>query len=557
MANKTHTIRIESILGGHSPMTHFASGDQYLASIGIDPSAPAGSTANTLGVAGEILDSISSGLIRPITVEGVGTTVAAPKWILTNPKQEGTVYIYDAYGSIYTSTDLLGSLTGLGDMNDGRTGTANGAAYYDNYMYFATDTTVARYGPLNGTPSFTDDYWVTTLGKTALSSTSYPTGFYWQTMYPNHVMHRHSDGKLYIADVVDNQGTIHYIKTRKTSVEGDTDDNSTYDKVNVGYGLWPFAMESYGDFLAIAFNEVPVQAGGATVKSERAKLAFWDTTSENVNQITWAEYPDQMITALKNVNGVLHVISGNSYKMGFRLMKYVGGNSFEHVAYIPSGDPSPVGAVDSDSNRLIFGSWAYAPIESGCVYSYGLPMIKSDGLYNVVPVRGHDSDGLLTKGAVTVSAVKMVGQPLLYGMNETQAVAGYTNMSQRHGVVTSISKDLSSNQYVNSCWWSQIYRIGSPFKITKIRIPITETLGTGASVVPKIRMDSNTSSQTLTTISRSNFGANTKSVVIRPQNLTGDNDFFLELLFSGSERTVVALPITIEYELIDVDTAYP
>ena len=62
MAKKTRQILIESILGGQSPMTHFAGADQFKASLGIDPALPAVDNNDTLFKESGIS---SSGLIRP------------------------------------------------------------------------------------------------------------------------------------------------------------------------------------------------------------------------------------------------------------------------------------------------------------------------------------------------------------------------------------------------------------------------------------------------------------------------------------------------------------
>ena len=543
MANKTYQIKIESILGGQAPTTHFAAPDQYRAALGIDPSLP---ILNSLG---DSFLSQPSGLLRPVCVTSAGTTASYPKWIVSTPKDENNFYIYDASGSVYTTNDTFSATTGLGDLNDGGGATGNGAAYYDNYVYFARSTTIARYGPLDGTAVFTDDYWVGTLGLTALSNTTYPVDFDFTTTYPNHVMHRHSDGKLYVADIVDNKGTIHYVSTTKTTVEGDTDNGSTYNKVQVGYGLWPMAMESYGDLLVIAFIELKKASGNRTVKGPRAKIAFWDTTSTNVNQITWVEFPDQMITALKNVNGVLYVVSGNQYTEGFRVSRYVGGYTFESVAFFETGQPSPAGAVDGIGEQLFFGSFTYIPEVAGCVYSLGLrrPGL-SNGLFNIASVYGVDSDGNQTEDGVFVTALNAGGMDqgaFLY----TDPVIGYAR-AVGFGGVGHVSTQSGKSP---STWWSQVYKVGQPFKITKIRIPLANAASTNVSIVPKLYTDDfggSGSEYTLRTIGGAN-NDNASIAVIRPTEATGAHSFWLELRWTGTTLCTVSLPITIEYELID------
>ncbi len=544
MANKTQTIRIESILGGHAPTTDFASPDQFRGCLGIDPSLPI--TDDALGV--NAYAQYPSGLLRPCPFESLSGSAGSGRilWIENHPKSSGGVTQYFTYtttGSVATFDTNLGTVTGLSDLNDGGTASGNGCSYYDNYIYFARDTTIARYGPLDGTPAFTDDYWVTTLGKTALSDTTYPTFRFGEL--PNHVLCRHSDGKLYIADVVDNQGTIHYIKTRKTTVEGDTDDGSTYDKVNVGYGLWPTAMESYGDLLVIAFCETSAITG---VRGKRAKIAFWDTTSENINNITWVEFPNSIVTALKNANGVLYVASSETRETtgqyGLRISKHIGGLSFETVANFLNGDAVGPGAIDAIGDRLFFGGTSRVPsIGSGntgvsAVFSIGLEDNKlGQGLFGI----GRGADGTM------VSALKVVS-------------SRYTNynlpaLGHSASVYAYAGSNITGSR--NILWWSQTYRLGQKFKITKIRIPLAQTLATNMTVTPKIYTDNGSgtsytggTSAGLSVINSTNY-PNQRSVVMRPENLTGENNFWLELAWSGSVLCVVGLPITIEYELID------
>ena len=536
-------IRIESILGGHAPMTHFAGANQFKASLGIDPSGTLDDTDSS------VYAVIPSGLLRPRGVGNIQSGVIhnIPLWLESNPKN-GNVFVYDSAGSVYTIDANFTAITALGDLNDDMTSTGNGCAYYDNYIYFATNTTVARYGPLDGTAAFTDNYWVSTLSKTRLTDNSnYPlanqVGNGSSLKYPNHVLHRHSDGKLYIADVVDGKGTIHYIATTKSSVEGDTDNGSTYNKVQVGYGLLPTAMESYGSDLAIAFYE----GSGSYISQSRAKIAFWDTTSTNINKITWVEFPDPYISSMKNINGVLYVASGRVGSGGFRILRFVGGYTFEEVHMnMTAAMPFPDG-MDGQGDQLLFASFTDIPETAGCVFSLGLQNNLSKGVFNIHRVSSSESSAVATCLHLSDN----------HGLNSIAPTVGWGtgDNGTTHNSVDTKSSGYSSN--FPSVWWSQMYRIGQPAKITKIRIPLAQVLTSSMTIVPKIYYDSGAGTETLTTINSTNFGTNTQSIVLRPTNLTVDNDFWLELRWTGSALCTVALPITIEYELLDVDTAYP
>lgn len=98
---------------------------------------------------------------------------------------------------------------------------------------------------------------------------------------------------------------------------------------------------------------------------------------------------------------------------------------------------------------------------------------------------------------------------------------------------------------------SQVYKIGQPFKITKIRIVLTQAIAANMIITPTIYTDDGGgTSYTLTTINNTNYSGK-KNIVIKPDGLTGEHNFWLELKWSGSELCVVGLPITIEYELLD------
>ncbi len=537
MADKTKVIKIESILGGQSPAAYFGRNDQFRASLGINPALPFDTDSGT-----STLGSIASGFLVNASCTTIFTVTdnlqGSPFWMVNNPKDAFT-YVYDSTGSTFTVDKLVQTQVALSDGGTMSSASGNGAAYYDNYIYFAKNTDIARYGPLNGAAAFVGTYWTGTLGKTALGNVVYPASG--NVTLPNHVMHRHSDGKLYIADVTGNQGVIHYIATKKTTVEGDTDDGSTYNKLIFGYGLWPIVLESYGSDLAIGIIESDVTLAADTLlnyrKRTRAKIAFWDTTSQNYNKITWVEFPDAYITAMKNINGVLYVFStsGTGTGAGFRITRFVGGYTFEEIGYFENGSAPLQGAVDGTSARLLFGTYVVTPETAGTVFSLGLQKKSlSTGLFSV----GRTSSN---SQVTSIALVRSNG-----GFYNDSPIAGFGN---------TINEFIAGTYLSASVFWSQIYKIGQPFRITKIRIPLADKLSSGSaaskSIVPKIYTDDGKgTTYTLTTINNTNF-VGQKSVVFRPESLTGDHNFWLELRWDGATLCTVALPITIEFELLD------
>jgi hypothetical protein len=527
-------IKIDNILGGQAPMSHFAMQGQFRASLGIDPAQP-------IDDGDGIYSTVASGLLRPSASEKFSGSVitSAPLWIKSTPKTSFT-YVQDANGSAYAVTADMVTVTALADGGTLTGSIGNGMEYYDNYLYFIKNTDVARYGPLNSPDAtFDGDYWTGNLTKTALTNTTYPTTYKNKLAIPNHPTCRHVDGRLYIGDVVGNTGSISYIQTSKTSVEGDTNDGSTYDAMHFGYGLWPTSIETYGELLAIALYE----GSSGLLRQPRAKIAFWDTVSEKAEKIVWVEFPDTLITAMKNVDGILYVVSGNVSNQGFRVSRFVGGYSFEEIYYSETGEPCLQGAIDGVLNRVLIGSYTTVPESHGCVYSYGLQkQALSGGTFNIMKATGGNSSTSVTSLLVADNVSMGFYVPII---GWTQAGDGSTAVS--HGL------DKQGSNYSNgNVWWSSLYRIGQHFKILRIVIPLAQAVGANMTLVPKIYIDDGVgTTATLTTINNTNYAGSQRQIIYRPNGVEGRNNFWIELKWSGSALLTVGLPITIDYELIN------
>lgn len=525
---KTFQIKIDSVLGGIGAYSDFARKDQFRMSYSIDPDQ----AYNT--------DSIASGLLRPVAyTKFSGTTITAtPMWMTANPK-DANVFVYDSAGSVYTF-DSGFTPTGLADLNDGGTATGNGLAYYDNYVYAARSTTIARYGPLNGAATWADDYWVTTLSKAALEDTTYPNFTGNSIEMPNHPMYRHSDGKLYFGDVVGNQGAIHYISTTKTTVEGDTDNSSTYNALDFPYGYWPTAITGYGTDIAIALYEGSTTS---TTLQRRAKLSFWDTTNPNTyDKLIDVEFPDPIITALLNSNGILYTFSGQIGLRGTRICRFVGGYSFEQVAYIEEAFPPSQGAVDGFLNRVVFGSRITSYVDragvdrGGVVFSVGS---KKSAISNeIFSIMGCSSADL----TASITAMGFFEQA---GTGVQRMITGWSNGGASGGSNNGLDRQ---NNFSTAYFTSQKYRLGQPFKITKIRFPLVEALGS-SSVIPTVYIDNSVSTTQLTSMNSTTY-PNEQTVVMRPNGMTGRHTLQLEIKWD-SASTPLSLPITIEGEFLD------
>ncbi len=509
-------FKISSIAGGWSVCDYYNINGQFLSSVGIDPDMPPDDSSNK-----------PCGYIRPtVMTKFSGANVdAAPLWILTNPK-DNKIHVLTNNGKFISYTSAFASETLIATL---ATCSGNGAAYYDNYLYLARNADLGRYGPLNGTPALDDDWWTAVLTLTALHDTVYPSinG----VEMPNHAMHRHTDDKLYFCDVnASNKGIINYVKTTKTTVEGDTNDTSVYNALDFDYGEYPVSIETYQTDLAIAL----IEGTDTVIKQMKAKLSFWDTSSSSYYLITSVELADPLITALKNVNGVLYVFSGFATG-GCRVSKVVSGYSLEEVVWLPEEFP-PIssGAVDHILNRFVWGSNTIEPEASGSVFAIGSKQRKFPlGLHNVARCSGSGASPIVT----AVKYVQQNGKIMLpvigwkdsggYGLDKVGTTYANHNVIRLEVVVP--------EQY------------GDDFSLEMLRIPFAQAIA--ANMILKVYVYADDATNTpvaddnsLTTVNNANYSGQ-RYVKIYPK-MRFKNNFFIQLEWEGTALLTVALPIT-------------
>jgi len=89
-------------------------------------------------------------------VKDSSTTVdGAVKWLV---EYNGDMFAYDDNGVIYRKTGSTWSELRDVDAQAGVSSTGQGLAVFDNYLYYAHKTGFGRYGPLDGTPAFSDNF---------------------------------------------------------------------------------------------------------------------------------------------------------------------------------------------------------------------------------------------------------------------------------------------------------------------------------------------------------------------------------------------------------------
>ena len=362
------TLAINSIKGVSSSEDLRGEGE-FGASLAIDPLMPITDT-----------DIRPSGFIRPTQVAKFsGATVAtAPKWMITTPK-DTNCYVLCEDGKVHLVTSALAMGTSLNAGAQIGDGTGNGMEYYNNNLAIATGTDIALLEDLAGTPTLDDNYWTSALSLTALVDTTYPSinG----NPIPNHMLHRHTDNKMYICDVVANVGSLHYLKLTKSSLEGDTNDGSTYQALDFQAGWYPITMCSFGTYLLIAF----IEGVNTTVDQKPARLVLWDTVSASFEDVTIDDnFSEPLITALQPLrDGSVMIFSGKAGG-GCRRDKFFGLNQVQPIDYNADNYPPFQGAVDKKGDRVAYGTKVTIPSAGACVLADGSHNPKIPlGLHNI------------------------------------------------------------------------------------------------------------------------------------------------------------------------------
>jgi hypothetical protein len=95
------------------------------------------------------------------TLDSGNVFTGLPKWIVSGQPYTSDVFAYDANGHIYKRTGGTWS-----DIRTVANSHGQGMTVFNDYLYYVQDSQVGRYGPLSGSPGFTDN-WQTGLTNTA------------------------------------------------------------------------------------------------------------------------------------------------------------------------------------------------------------------------------------------------------------------------------------------------------------------------------------------------------------------------------------------------------
>jgi len=532
--SKSIEVKFDSVIGGIAPAKHLVFNGQYSDGLGVDPEQPVreSDTAYSEDKPGAVIRSVSVAAATKTNID------AAVTWFILNPKDTKT-YVYSTTGELlsYTNTDLTGTPTSIGTATSGN---GSGAAYYNNYIYLATTTNISRYGPLDNSPSLSNTVWTTaTLGsQTALTDTTYPTtptASASGVELHNHAMHVHDNKGLYFCDFKNGFGMIHNIITSKTTDEGDTDNGSAYNVLDLPFGYYPTDIESYGTDLVIAAT----QTSSKTLYQGQSALFFWNTTDSNWYRRIPINLP--IISALYNNNGTLYIFGGSTGK-GAQVLKYLGGQSTSTVAYLPSSHAPLAGAITARNRRIFFGGTTKESDGTAvaCVYALGTKLpIERNPLHCVLKTSASADDNAIVTALESLSQAEENATAFLVVAWDDDTTYGLDSVSGTAG----------------SGWVrSPFYMIGEKFKISKIRVPIFRgpspaSADPGRDVDIKVFFDGDsTTGSALTTVSNATHGSS-ELVIFKPPaqaNMIGNYSFMIEVKVEG--MVSVVLPVTIELE---------
>lgn len=323
-----------------------------------------------------IYDEATSLGVLPASVKVSGTTVTdLVKWIVSGMPKDTNKYFYGDTGNIYMETSA-GVWSKLQETaNSG----GQGMAYHDNYIYYTQDTQIGRYGPLDDSPVFDDD-WQTGLNDTSDTNLAPVMAF--------------KEGLAV--------GHGNYLGWWDGSVWDD-------DRIVLPPGLEIRSLDMFNEFIVIG-----TWRGSKITDDEEGYLFFWDGISETFNYFT--NIPEGGINGLVNTKNRIFSVIGSS---GALFLNY---EPFEKIHQIPRLTLNQYlevlpGAITNWKNLVhigVSGGTNSSNVKQG-IYTWG----SKSKLYPEVLNFAHTiSTGSSQTTDVKIGSVKGMGKYLYFGWQD-------------------------------------------------------------------------------------------------------------------------------------------
>ena len=107
--------------------------------------------------------------------------------------------------------------------------------------------------------------------------------------------------------------------------------------------------------------------------------------------------------------------------------------------------------------------------------------------------------------------------------------------------------------YDFTLWRSQVFTTGKPFDVLEIKFATNQAISGNIEIIPVLYFDNEVTSSVGTAINATNYTNSEKLIKLTSKNfsnaVSGFQNFFLELQFTGTSLVTVKCPITIDVEI--------
>jgi hypothetical protein len=369
--------------------------------------------------------------LNPATAKDSGTVVVdLVKWIVSASPSNTNTYFYGDAGYIYSRTSA-GTWTMLQKTANSH---GQGMELYDDYLYYAQDTQIGRYGPLSTTPAFDDD-WQTALDNTSAAGLriapikSFAAGFA--------IGHGNNLGWW--------DGTVWDV-----------------DRLNFPTGYNVRSLDVLDEYLVIG-----TWKGSSVTDSEDGIVFFWDGTATTYNFFT--PIPEGGVQAVLNSRNRLLTLAGAEGTL------YINYSPFQKIHKIPYVGLSKYvevlpGAVTNWRGISLIGvagNTDSTTLTQG-VYMWGSKSDKYNEILSLLYAPSHGKVNLTTSH---IGALKGIGSTLFVSWQDNVAwtITGivFSNSSADIVMGTKIAHGLNTGNIITVTGCTQAYANAS-WTVTKV-----------------------------------------------------------------------------------------